>query len=148
MKRFLRFLPFLLLAVAGSATLCSCSDDDKDEFVDTDTLPAQAKTFIAQYYPSAKVVLAQKDKDEYEVTLSEGTRIDFDKAGEWTDVDAPAGKTVATGFYPEAIDTYVNTNFAGSGINEISKEQKGSDVELTNGIDLVFSYDGTFISFD
>lgn len=125
----------------------SC-DDDKDEPISSNELPTQAKSFITQYYPSASIVSTKKDKDEYEVVLSEGTRIDFNKSGEWTDVDAVVGKTIPTGFYPAAIDTYVNDNLGGVGINEISKETRGYDVELLTGTDVYFSYEGVFIGYD
>lgn len=146
MKKFIKFLPMFLLAVVGSMMLYSC--DDKDEPISSDSLPTQAKTFLQQYYPAATVVSTTKDKDDYEVILSEGTRIDFNKAGEWTDVDAAIGKTIPSGFYPAGIDTYVSTNFQGIGINEISKETRGYDVELVTGTELMFSYDGAFIGFD
>lgn len=146
MRKLMKFLPLLLIALVG-LTAWSCSDD-KDEPIASEQLPAAAKTFIAAYFPSAKIVSSQKDKDEYEVVLSEGTRIDFDKAGEWKDVDAAPGQTIPSGFYPATIDTYISTNMEGSGINEISKEKRGYDVELVNGMDLLFSYEGNFISFD
>lgn len=147
MKKILKFLPLLLIAVMG-LSLTACGDDDKDEPVPAEQLPVGAREFISNYFPTAKILSSQKDKDEYEVTLSEGTRIDFNLNGEWMDVDAAAGKTVPSGFYPSAIDTYISDNFEGSGINEISKEGKGYDVELLDGRDLLFGYDGNFISYD
>lgn len=147
MKKFVKFLPVLLVALAGSMMLWSC-DDDKDEPISSEELPATAKTFIQQYFPTATIVTTTKDKDDYEVVLSEGTRIDFNKTGEWTDVDAAVGKTIPSGFYPEAIDSYVSANFSRIGINEISKETIGYDVELTTGTDLLFSYEGNFLGYD
>lgn len=147
MKKFMKFLPIMLVAFIGCIALWSC-DDDKDETIATDRLPSEAKTFISQYFPSISIVSAQKDKDDYEVVLSDGTRIDFNKSGEWTDVDAPVGKTVPTGFYPAAIDSYIATSYTGTGINEISKERRGYDVELVTGIDLIFDTEGNFISLD
>lgn len=146
MKKTLKYLPLLLVAVLASVTLWSC--DDKDEPISSNDLPTAAKAFITQYYPTATIVSTTKDKNEYEVILSEGTRIDFDKSGEWKDVDAAVGRTVPTGFYPAAIDTYIDSNFSGVGINEISKERHGYDVELTIGTDLRFSTDGSFLGFD
>lgn len=147
MKKILKLLPLFLIAILGSTLLYSCDDDD-DEVIGSDSLPSAAKAFIQQYYPAASIINTTKDKDDYEVTLSEGTRIDFNKSGEWTDVDAPIGKTIPSGFYPAAIDTYVGANFQGIGINEISKETGGYDVELVTGTELVFNYEGSFVGFD
>lgn len=147
MKKFLKFMPLLLIAVFG-VTVWSCSDDDKDEALAVNMLPDQAKEFVAQYFPDAAIIAAKTDGNEYDVLLSNGTKIDFDKTGEWQDVDAPRGAVLPAGFYPSAIDDYVAANYQGSGINEISKETRGYDVELTSGVDLVFDTAGQFVSVD
>lgn len=36
----------------------------------------------------------------------------------------------------------------GTGINEISKEPVGYDVELVSGVELIFDTDGGFIGYD
>ena len=145
MKKIYRFIPLVLVALMGVA-LWSCSDDDEPEIVEN--LPASAKTFLATYYPSANILSVTKDKDEYDVRLSNGHSVEFNKSGEWTDVDAPAGQTIPGGFYPAAIDEYISASYANSGINEISRIDRGYEVELLNTIDLYFSTDGSFIGVD
>lgn len=142
MKKILKLLPMLLMAVLG-ISFASCSD--KDEPIASTQLPSISKDFIIKYFPSCSIVSAQKDKDDYEVVLSDGTKIEFDKKGDWTEVDAAMGKVIPTGFYPEAIDTYLNENFEGLGINEITKVNRGFEVELTTGTELLFGPDGAFI---
>ncbi len=143
MKKMMKFLPMLLIAVLGIA-VASC-DNDKDEPVASSQLPSKATEFISQYFPSARVISSVKDRDEYDVMLSEGTSIDFYKDGEWKDVDAANGKALPTGFYPAEIDSYVAQYFKGIGINEISKVKRGYEVELTTGTEMVFAADGSFI---
>lgn len=146
MNKFLKLLPLFFVAVfALGATSCS---DDKDEPVSSAELPVKAKEFVSTYFPTATITLTTKDKDEYEVILSEGTRIDFNKAGEWKDVDAAAGKTIPSGFYPSAIDENVAEVSPEAGINEISKENYGYEVELLSGVEMRFDHNGAFISFD
>ncbi|MDE7376956.1 MAG: PepSY-like domain-containing protein [Muribaculaceae bacterium] len=146
MKKLFRLFPLLFVAVlALGATSCS---DDKDEPVSSAELPAKAQEFVSTYFPTATITLTTKDKDEYEVFLSEGTRIDFNKAGEWQDVDAAPGKVVPSGFYPAAIDENVAEVAADAGINEISKESYGYEVELLSGLEMKFDQNGAFISFD
>lgn len=143
MKKIFKLLPMLLIAVLGIA-FTGC-DNDKDEPVSSGELPSKATEFISQYFPSARIVSSQKDKDEFEVTLSDGTRIDFDRQGEWTDVEASYLKTIPSGFYPSAIDSYVDQYFNGDGINEISKVKRGYEVELTTTTEILFDHDGQFI---
>lgn len=103
---------------------------------------------LLRHTSPTEIMTTQREKDEYEVTLSDGTVIDFDKSGEWKDVDAAMGQSLPTGFYPAAIDNYIAANYAGAGINEISKERRGYDVELVTGQDLVFNAQGEFITID
>ncbi len=147
MKKTLRFLPFLLVALMA-VTLWSCDDDDDDVKITEQQLPSQAKQFLTQYYPTYNVRKVTKDDKEYEVVLSNNHKVDFDLAGEWTDVDAPKGQTIPNGFYPADIDIYLDENLNGTGINEISKEIYGYDVELINGRDLRFSQTGAFLGYD
>lgn len=144
MKKFLKFIPFLLVAVMAMG-FWSCDDDD-DKVVTE--IPAAAKTFLATYYPSVEY-MAFKDHNDYDVTLANGHKVEFSSTGEWKDVDAPAGQTVPSGFYPSAIDSYLNDNMDGAGINEISKEKNGNyEVDLVDGRDLVFDQQGMFVRFD
>lgn len=49
---------------------------------------------------------------------------------------------------PEAIQKYVKVNFPDCIINKIDKERYGYDIELSNEIDLKFSYHGALIGMD
>ena len=142
MKKMLKLLPMLLLAVLG-ISLASCSDND--EPVSSSDLPSIAKDFIIVNYPSASIVSVEKDKAEYDVRLSDGTKIEFNKNGDWLDVEAAPMKTVPTGFYPYKIDVYLQEYYQGLGINEITKVERGYDVELSTGTELLFAHDGSFI---
>ncbi len=143
MKKILKFLPLLLIAVLGVA-LTSC-DNDKDEPIPSNQLPSKATEFITQFFSSEKIYSSQKDKDKYEVTLSNGTEIEFNKDGEWIDVDAADGKTIPSGFYPVEIDNYLSQYFEGQGINEITKVKRGYEVELITNTEILFDLDGSFI---
>ena len=147
MKKILKFLPIFLVGFVAAIAFTACDDDDDDPITATE-LPANAKAFLNTYFPGVDIVTATKDKDEYDVALGNGYSVDFDKAGEWKDVDAPVGETVPSGFYPAAIDTYLTEHNPGDGINEISKDKSGYDVDLVSGIDVVFNADGVFVRYD
>lgn len=135
-----------MLVAVFSTMLFSCSDDD--EPVAPSDLPQQAKTFLASYYPDVDIVSVIKDDNEYDVILANGHSIDFDKSGLWQDVSAPMGQTVPKGFYPAAIDAYVDGLGAPvSGINDISRISGGFEVELSNGLELFFNAEGAFIGY-
>lgn len=146
MKNSFKLLSLLAICVFGLA-LYSCSDkEDKEPY----QLPDAAQVFIADYFGGGSItkVVYNKDDKNYDVSLDNGFELTFDEAGNWTDVDAPAGKTIPDGIAPEPIQTYVNTNYPDDGINEIEKTKSQYEVELTNGTDLYFTLTGEFISTD
>lgn len=145
MKTFLKTLTVIIFAIILMPAYSSA--DNSGRPIANSELPKAAQTFLAKYYPSVTYT-SKLDKDEYEVDLSNGHSVDFSLKGEWLDVEAPEGRSVPAGFYPAAIDSYVKTNYKGVGINEISREKGELEVELVNGVELIFSSAGKFIRSD
>lgn len=147
-------ISWLVLLVMSVFTLSfvACDSDDDDQPIVESQLPQAARTFISQFYPDVKVSGITRDSDdkslEYEVFLANGHTVTFDAVGQWVDVDAPGGQVIPDGIAPFKIAEYINQNYSGSGINEISRENYGYDVELTSGIDLEFNANGDFIRID
>ena len=147
MKKIFRLLPLLLIALVG-VSLSACGDDkDDDKVIESNILPAPAKTFLETYYPGVSIAKVSKDNDNYDVLLANGHDADFDLAGEWLDVEAPVGQSIPSGFYPAAIDNYIATNAGAAAINEISKETYGYEVTLTTGAEYDFNPQGEFLRY-
>lgn len=151
MKKYSLSAALMMAALMMVPAVTSCKDDD-DKPISASELPQEAKSFLNVYYPSVDILRTIRDKDngrvEYEVTLANGHEVTFDSNGSWKDVDAPAMQIIPAGIAPQPIADYVATNYPNDGINEISKENYGYEVELVNTIDLRFSADGTFIGID
>lgn len=153
MVNTIRFIFLMLVSLVITMPAWSCSDDDdKDEIVSYDRLPGDAKNFILTYYPGAQIAGVIMDKNHgrttYEVSLYNGHELEFDAEGQWTDVDAPYGQTVPAGIVPPAIAAYVADNYSVTGINEISRDNRGYEVELNTGVELIFDRDGKFVRID
>ena len=73
----------------------------------------------------------------YDVTFTNGDKVEFDKKGEWKNVDC-GHNAVPQGVVPQAIQSYVNKNHPNAKIKQIEKDRKDYDVELTNGWDIKF----------
>lgn len=146
MKKFI----FISLVTLLTATVCACSDDD--EPINPIQLPESAQTFLAQYFSGYEVKRVEKEgkhgDTEYKVTFTNGYEVEFDAIGEWTDVDAPDGRTIPDGIAPAVISEYVVNYFPNDGINEISRDYRGYEVDLVSGVDLTFAPDGTLIEID
>lgn len=119
---------------------------------DASALPQTARTVIANNF-KAKVSLVKIDKDwgrvsEYEVTLTDGTEINFDREGNWKNVEVSKSKSVPRAFVPQAVRNFVARQQPGQRIVSIERDRKGYDAELSNGIDLKFDKAGKFIRYD
>ena len=122
-----------------------------DMTVLTSQLPESAMAFVQQYFPSRNIANIERDTEfmnsTYEVTLDDGTEIDFYKNGTFDKVDCKMGAVPAS-IVPLGIQQYVNNNFAGATIVKIDKERYGYDIELSNDIDLKFNHHGGFMYYD
>ena len=104
-----KFIAFIGAMVAGLLVFQSCEEHK----ISPDKLPEAAKTFISQFFPGTTVTFAEKEKDDgvvkYNVRLSDGTEIDFDKSGAWTSVDCEFS-VLPDGILPAPISEYITAN--------------------------------------
>ena len=98
--------------------------------------------FVEQYFPQANILMVNAEWDEYEVRLSDGTQIEFNRKPEWEKIDCEHSTTYPTvpaELVPEPIANYVNTNFVNQGIIKIEKKRKGWEIELSNELEIKFN---------
>ena len=158
-KNYFRIL-VLLLFLSGSMAIVSCSDDIKNEVDITITindLPSAARSFLNRYFPNYEIVKITKEVESditvYEVDLQDGYEVFFNSDGDWTQVVAPYGKTIPTGFIPEQVLATLTQRFQGYGINEINRTGHGYKVELSDNqggasIDVFFDMSGEITGID
>lgn len=139
----------MTLTAASLFVLQSC--DKEDVRLDSNELPSAAQTFITTNYPDETVTYCEKDYDDwsyvYDVQLSDGTRIEFDKKGEWQEIENRV-EGVKESVVPAPIWAYVTTNYTELFIVDIEKDYRGYDVELNNDLDLDFDPEGNFVRID
>lgn len=145
MKRFLAFaLAFLALSVT---TLRA----DNDRIIEFNELPKAVQQFLTKYFAGRSAVLVKLDRDfmstTYEVTLSDGTEIDFNSNGLWKDVDAKYN-TMPLGFIPAQITKTLNARHAGDPIKQIKHKGRGYKVELSSGLEAYFNAKLQLIRYD
>lgn len=141
---------FLAIALIASSLTFSAA---ADEAIQPSQLPKAARMFIAKFFPSDKVVKAEKDRDifsvYYEVDLSSGAEINFDAKGHWQEISCKkAQSAVPTPILPQNITTYVNSNYPGQYVAKIERKYNKYEIDLSNGIELIFDKDGNFIRVD
>jgi len=141
---------WILCAAVAMMAAAACARDTYAH--DASVLPKAAQTVIANNFKS-KVSVVKIDKDfgrvsEYEVILSDGTEISFDRDGNWKNVEVGDNATIPSAFIPSLIAEYVKANMLGKKIVGIEKKRSGYDVELSNGVDIKFDKNGQFVRYD
>ncbi len=142
----------MVLSAIWGLTACSSDDDSVTEVViNYEQLPEQSRTFIESHFTDVQTIRVEKnlipdaDGTVYEVKLANVFEIDFDADGVWIEVDGN-GNPVPTAIIPEAILTYVQSNYPPElFIESIEKKNYGYRIELSNDVELKFDSDGGFI---
>lgn len=119
---------------------------------DIKELPVESREFLSTYFSHTKVSHIKIETNRfrnksYEVLLTNGTEIEFDKSGKWTEINGHR-KSIPTGVIPEKIREYVQVNYPGQEITAIEREGYETSVKLKNGLELTFNKRGKLIEID
>lgn len=139
----------LLLTIAVCSITAAARDTISRNVAD---LPAKAQQTLSKNFPKQGVNHIKIDRKtfggaDYDVILNNGTEIDFNSDGEWTEVDC--GKSaVPSGFVIKPIADYVKKNYPKQKIVTIEKNRNNYELELSNGVDLKFDRSGNFQRID
>ena len=135
-----------VLSIVFAMVAVACHSSDEKEIGYTE-LPVLAQQFVKQYFPSATYTYVEKEKDngkwEYEATLSDGTKIDFNNKGEWKSVDCKFS-ALPSGIIPDVIVADIAQRYPSQQPYKIEKEIGGYEIDIP-GIDLYYSNNGKFI---
>ena len=119
---------------------------------DAKQLPLTARNFINQYFSKPQISHIKIESEilqtkKYEVLLTDRTEIDFNKKGNWVEVDCKKA-AVPAALIPVSVKEYVKTNFPREIITKIERGRSGVEVELGNDYSLKFNKKGKFVSMD
>jgi hypothetical protein len=73
----------------------------------------------------------------YKVILADGMKLEFDRKGEWTTVDAKF-HSVPSELVPQPILDYVREYYPGVKIVSIEKKKREYEIDLSNSLELKF----------
>lgn len=104
-------------------------------------LPGAAKAFIAQHFEGRTIVSVRVDRDDrrisYDVILSDGTKLEFDQAGEWKEVNTHT-YAVPAAIIPVQIHNFVTARYPGAYIFQIDRDSRDYEIDLSNGVEIKF----------
>lgn len=148
MKRILRIL---MIAICCMVSCNMVANAGNDKPISVNALPAKAQTLLSQHFNGQKVMLATIESGvvsrSYDVVLQNGTKLEFDKKGNLTEIDSKQA-TVPDQLIPQAIKNYLMANYAGQSVKKIEMNKNEYEVELANGLDLTFNKHFQLIDID
>lgn len=136
-----------ILVSFGSIEVMACQqpkslEQSKETSFNTDDPTPAITQFVKTYFPKANISMVHPDRDEYEVKLNDGTKIEFTRGFEWKKIDCEHSSSytnIPAELVPEQITNYVKNNFGSQGITKIEKKRKGWDIELTSKLGIKFN---------
>jgi hypothetical protein len=145
MKTFVK--GFMVVAVAMAADVAQAQ-----KVLQVNQLPQPAQAFIQKHFDAKNVAHVIEDDEffsskEYKVALANGTEIEFDSKGNWTEIDADR-EPLPQAIIPNSIRQYISKSFPNNEVVQISRSSRKYEVELSSGIDLEFDGKGNFKRID
>lgn len=130
----------LLVAVMFVASFNANAINDKP--ITMNEMPQAAQTFIQTYFANQSVAMAKVESEifnkSYDVIFTNGDKIEFDKKGNWTNIDCEHTQ-VPLNVIPVEIRNFLTRNYSGIKLLQIEKnDRRGYEVDLGNGIELEF----------
>lgn len=114
-------------------------------------LPATAQEFVKTYFSDYKIQYIFSDKEfadvDYKIRFEDGTEIEFNAKGEWTDVSSKQ-QCIPTGFIIKEITNYVETYHKDMCITDVEREFNRITIELNDNLELEFNSKGKLLSYD
>ena len=148
MKRNMRIMMIAFYCILSCNILASAGNDKP---ISVNTLPTKAQILLTNYFGNQKVVLATIESGvvnkSYDVVLQNGTKLEFNKKGELTEIDCKQG-VVPVNLIPLSIKNYLQNNYPWQSVKKLEIKKKEYEVELSNGMDLTFNKHFQLIDID
>ena len=112
--------------------------DDDDRVITYDQLPQAAQTFLKTHFATKVPLLVTADWDDFTIRYESGEKIEFNRSGEWKDIECYNSKVPADAV-PEQIYTYLNQNYPGKSVIKIERHRSVYEVKLNNGMEIEFN---------
>ncbi len=139
-KRFFSLLMALIVAIPVWADGILISANE---------LPLSIQRFLSEYFPRNEILQIEKDWDEYEINMSDGILLEFDRAGRWKKIECVHSSTpVPAALLPDALNKYVQSSYPDAYIVTAEQDRRFIEVELSNDLDLKFTQKGKFLKID
>ena len=124
---------------------------DNDKPINFTQLPQAAQKFVKQHFPKAKIAFVKMETElfdkSYDVVFNNVDKLEFDKKGEWTEVNCKS-TVVPAKVIPALIKKYVETNYPEAKVLSIERDRYDYEVKLSNFWEIKFDMNFNVIDMD
>ena len=107
------------------------------------SIPQNAQSFIRQHFPNIEVTYIERDWDDIEVYLANGTQIEFFPNGDWKEVKTYTN--MPDSILPANVMATVKRTYPQAAIIKIEKQYTIFEVKLNNMMELYIDNSGNLI---
>lgn len=136
----------LLMAMVMTMSLTMSADDD-DRVITYQQLPQAAQTFLKKNFAKKVPLVVTADWDDFTIVYESGERVEFDRNGNWKDIECRASK-VPVDLIPGQITAYLNKNYPGKSVVKLERRRMGYEVRINNGMEIEFNRNFQVIDVD
>lgn len=141
----------LIVLLAGIVSFAGVVSADNDRAVTMDRLPEKAREFIQEHFASEKIAYVKQERDflelKYEVMTVGGVMIDFDRSGNWTELECRYDM-LCVSLIPAPVKEYVSSRWPDVSYRKISRSRNEYEVKLSSGLELTFDRNFNLIEID
>ena len=115
----------ILIALAVFSLGIINANANNDRLIAKENLPKKSQQFIDRYFASIKITYVKDERDflerSYEVMFADGTKVEFNRNGDWKDVDC-RHSSVPSPIVPAQIMQYVKDNYPDVKVMQIERD--------------------------
>ncbi|MBE6304174.1 MAG: hypothetical protein E7089_09640 [Bacteroidales bacterium] len=141
----------IVIALAVFSLGIITANADNDRLTVKESLPKKAQQFIDTYFKSEKITYVKDERDylerSYEVLFADGTKVEFNRNGEWKEIDCRSS-SVPAAIVPAQITKYVNENYPNVKILQIERDRVEYELLLSNRLELAFNKKFKIVDID
>ena len=143
MKTFRTLLISVLTFIFGASVMSA----QTEKLIHFDQLPLNSQALIKQYCGNKRPLVVKADWDEYEVIFESVEELEFDKSGEWKELDCRYS-AVPDDLIPDQIKKQMKQLYPKTIIVTLERDKRGYKVRLSDGLEVEFDPNFTIVETD
>ena len=114
-----------------------------DMIIAPNSLPQNIQNFIATHF-KAQIGLVEMDRKSYEIYLTDGTELEFDLMGNWTEIESKLAP-VDFRVLPPNVASIIKAQHPNASLLEVKRKMSYYKIKLSNKMKIYIDANGTIL---